>query len=195
MKTNTNTVSTKPVYTLKDAVIDAINVLKVSGNFSAHDVTKAVRESANEGDYNLPGLEAPAGSSFKYNVRHSSIKEVLDSMLADGSLKNLGLLNVSYDGNYRIFEFAAQSTTAATGVGSSAVASNNDADGADSDSPVAKRIAGYISRQGGQTTVRNLQRALHINGLTSKDLVELLEKLNYTVTVGTQDAFSTYSVE
>ena len=189
MKTNAIAPSAKSAYTLKEAVLDAINTLKSKGTFSAHDVTAQVRQSVNDGEYTLPGLEAAAGSAFAYNVSHDSVKEVIDSVLNDGTLANLGLTNVNYDGAYRTFEF---STTTAT---ATATVDTADADADESDSPVAKRIAAYIDNQGGETTIRNLQRALHVNGLTSKDLVELLEKLNYTVNVGNEGFYSTYTVE
>ena len=192
MKTNTSVPSVKSAYTLKEAVLDAINTLK-ENVFSAHDVTAQVRQSVNDGEYTLPGLEAPAGSAFKYNVSHDSVKEVIDSLLNDGTLANLGLTNVNYAGAYRTFEF--DTTAASTDGDGGTVASDADADADDTDSPVAKRIAAYIDNQGGETTVRNLQRALHVNGLTSKDLVELLEKLSYTVNVGNEGFYSTYTVE
>jgi DNA-dependent RNA polymerase auxiliary subunit epsilon len=185
MKTNTSVPSVTSVYTLKEAVLDAINTLK-ENVFSDHDVTAQVRKSVNDDEYTLPGLEAAAGSAFAYNVSHDSVKEVIDSVLNDGTLANLGLTNVNYDGAYRTFEFSTTTTTQNT-------ATDTDAD--ESDSPVSKRIAAYIDKQGGETTVRNLQRALHINGLTSKDLVELLEKLNYTVNVENEGFYSTYTVE
>ncbi len=189
MKTNATAV---PVgaspYTLKEAVLDAINTLKSKGTFSAHDVTAQVRKSANDNEYTLPGLEAPAGSAFKYNVAHDSVKEVIDSVLNDGTLANLGLTNVNYDGAYRTFEFAKTDAVVAD------VADVADADAVDTDSPVAKRIAAYLANRG-ETTVRDLHRALHINGLTSKALVELLETLGYTVNEGNSGFFSTYTVE
>jgi hypothetical protein len=194
MKTNTSVQTVKSAYTLKEAVLDAINTLKQGSIFSAHDVTTQVRQSVNDGEYTLPGLEAAAGSAFAYNVSHDSVKEVIDSVLNDGTLANLGLTNVNYDGAYRTFEFSttAADTTDTDGDGGTTAA---DADADEKDSPVAKRIAAYIANQGGETTVRNLQRALHINGLTSKDLVELLEKLDYTVNVGNEGFYSTYTVE
>ena len=195
MKTNATAPSAKSAYTFKEAVLDAINTLNSPGTFSAHDVTEQVRQSVNDGEYTLPGLEAPAGSAFAYNVSHESIKEVIDSVLNDGTLANLGLTNVNYDGAYRTFEFSATTAAADTTTADTDADADADADADENDSPVAKRIAAYIDNQGGETTVRNLQRALHVNGLTSKDLVELLEKLNYTVTVGNEGFYSTYTVE
>ena len=195
MKTNATTPSAKTVYTLKEAVVDAVNTLKSNGSFTAHDVTSQIRQSVNDGEYILPGLETPAGSAFAYNVKHDSVKEVIDSLLNDGTLQNLGLTNVNYADAYRTFEF--DTTAASTDDDGGTVTSDADADAGadDTDSPVAKRIAAYIDNQGGETTVRNLQRALHVNGLTSKDLVELLEKLSYTVNVGNEGFYSTYTVE
>jgi len=197
MKTNTSVPSVVTAYTLKEAVLDAISTLKSKGSFSVHDVTVQVRTSVNDGEYTLPGLEAAAGSAFAYEVKNDSVKEVINSLLNDGTLENLGLTNVNYNGPFRTFEFGttAADTTDTDGDGG-ITATDVVADDADeSDSPVAKRIAAYIDNQGGETTVRNLQRALHINGLTSKDLVELLEKLNYTVNVGNEGFYSTYTVE
>ncbi len=186
MKTNATAPSAKSAYTLKEAVLDAITTLKAKGTFSAHDVTAQVRQSVNDGEYTLPGLEAAAGSAFAYNVNHDSVKDVIDSVLNDGTLANLGLTNVNYDDAYRTFEFSTTTT---------ATVDTADTDADENDGPVAKRIAAYIDKQGGETTVRNLQRALHVNGLTSKELVELLEKLDYVVTVGNEGFYSTYTVE
>jgi len=188
MKTNASAVpSVKTAYTLKEAVLDAVNTLKSKGTFSAHDVTTQVRQSVNDGEYILPGLEAAAGSAFAYNVSHESIKEVIDSVLNDGTLANLGLTNVNYDGAYRTFEFSTATVAADATV--------DDSDVDESDSPVAKRIAAYLDNHGGEATIRQIHSALKINGLTSKDLVELTEKLGYTVTAGTDGAYSTYTVE
>lgn len=193
MKTNASAPSVKSTYTLKEAVLDAVATLKSKGTFSAHDVTKQVRQSVNDGEYTLPGLEAPAGSAFAYNVSHESVKEVIDSVLNDGTLANLGLTKVNYDGAFRTFEFSTTATAVGATFGDGGTTAN-DAEADEKDSPVAKRIAAYLSNRG-ETTVRDLQRALHINGLTSKDLVELLGKLNYTVNEGNAGFYSTYTVE
>ena len=112
MQTQNTVASATPQLTLREAVLEAVNTLKRNTSFSAHDVTDTVRVAANDGEYALPGLETQAGESYKYNVRHDSVKEVVDSLLSDGTLANLGLKNVNYSGAYRVFEFDVPSTTA-----------------------------------------------------------------------------------
>lgn len=189
MKSNT-TVNNVAQYTLKEAVVEAVNSRKSSGSFSAHDITETVRKAANDGDYALPGLESAVGSSFKYDVKHDAVKDVLATLLNDGSLANLGLTNVNYSGGFRVFEFSAPAT-AGTGV---VVDQTDDADVDASASPVAKRIAAYIGHVG-SATIRQIHSTLKINGLTSKELYDIVVSLGYDVTEGTAGAYSTYTVE
>jgi len=189
MKTNTSVKTTAAAYSLKEAVLDAVSTLKSNGSFSAHDVTKQVRQSVNDGEYTLPGLEAPSGSSFKFNVNHDDVKEVVDSLLNDGTLQNLGLTNVDYSGPYRVFQFgsAVATTTAAD------TTTTDDADVDQSDSPVASRIKAYLNNVG-SATLKQVQSMLKVNGVTCKDLATLADEIGLTVTVGTEGCFSTYTV-
>lgn len=191
MKTNTSvTATTAAAYSLKEAVLDAVSTLKSNGSFSAHDVTKQIRQSVNDGEYTLPGLEAPAGSAYKYNVNHDDVKEVIDSLLNDGTLQNLGLTNVDYSGAYRVFEFGsavAADTTSTTDT----TDTTSDVDQADS--PVASRIKAYLDNVG-SATLKQVQSMLKVNGITCKDLATLADEIGLTVTVGTEGCFSTYTV-
>jgi hypothetical protein len=205
MKTNTPAPSVVAAYTLKDAVLDAVNSLKSNGTFSAHDVTTTIRNAVNDGEYILPGLEAASGSAFKYNVDHDAVKQVIDSVLNDGTLANLGLVNVNYDGDYRTFEFDntpvdededVTTTTTAAPVGTAAPANatvDDDAAVSDNDGPVAKRITAYLQKVG-SATLKQVQSALKVNGLTCKDLATLADELGFTVEVGTEGCYSTYTV-
>jgi hypothetical protein len=197
MKTNataaSTAISTTPQLTLKEAVVNAVNELKVSkGNFSAHDVTTAIREAANSGEIALPGLEAtqPNSTNIKYWVNHSDVKAIVDDLLNDGTLANLGMVNVNYNGGFRVFEF------------STPVPSADDHDGAPAptpapnaanptQSPLAQRIDAYLSKAG-TATLKQIQSALKVNGITCKDLSGIVAGLGYTVTPGTTDCFSTY---
>jgi hypothetical protein len=206
MKTNdastaTAAVSTTPQLTLKEAVVNAVNELKVKGSFSAHDVTKSVRDAANAGEIALPGLEAsqPNSSNIKYWVNHADVKTTLDGLLNDGTLANLGLTNVDYSGAFRVFEFtsSAPSSTAP-------VPSADDHDGAPvattpapnvanpTQSPLAQKIEAYLNKVG-SATLKQVQSALKVNGVTCKDLAPIVESLGFTVTAGTPDCFSTYT--
>jgi hypothetical protein len=205
MNTNKSTVAGATAqYTLTEAVTEAVETLKVNGSFSAHDVTVAVREAVNEGEYALPGSENPnTASNIKYLVNHEDVKNVLNLLNNDGTLVNLGLTNVDYSGPYRVYQFGATASATddspandAAGVTDTAtVAVDTDTDAADSDSPVAQKIATYLTNHGDSATIRQIHSSLKIAGLTSKDLVALVDDLGYTVTAGTEGAYSTYTVE
>ena len=196
MQTVNTPVTATPQYTLKDAVLDAVNQLKSNGSLTAYDVTKEVRESANNGDYALPGLEAPVGSSYKYNVSHESVKSVINSLLNDGTLTLLGLTNVDYTGQYRTFNFSTADDGGNTATNGDVDGTDNDStsDVVDTDGPVAQRIKTYLSNVG-SATLKQVQSALKVNGLTCKDLATTLDELGYTVTEGTPGCYSTYTVE
>ena len=191
--TNMNTANTAVTpntqLTLREAVIQEATVLKNKGAFSAYDATTAVRAAANAGEYALPGLEAkPNNNGIKYWVNHEDVKEVVETLLNDGTLANLGLTNVNYNGSFRVFEFAnSVVSTSAPSVPTSNAASNP------TQSPVAQRIKAYLSNAG-SATLRQIQSTLKVNGLTCKDLAAVVAGLGYTVSPGTADCYSTYKV-
>ena len=184
-------VSTTPQLTLTEAVTQAVNELKTSkGAFSAYDVTTAVRAAANGGEYALPGLEARGNQSgITYWVDHANVKTIVDTLLNDGTLANLGLTNVNYNGSFRVFEFA---TTSATPSSSPSVPVSNTITNP-TRSPVAQRIDNYLSNVG-SATLRQIQSTLKVNGLTCKDLASIVAGLGYAVSPGTTDCYSTYTV-
>ena len=198
---NTNAVNTTPKLTLTEAVVNAVNELKSKGSFSAYDVTTAVRAAANAGEIELPGLEANTNQSgIKYWVNHEDVKREIDALLNNGELANLGLTNVNYNGSFRVFEFAnstatsAPAVTTATPAPAAVVASTtDDTDPADADSPVASRVAAYLNKVG-TATLKQVQSALKVNGITCKDFAGIVKGLGYTVTPGTSDCYSTYTV-
>jgi len=194
MKTS-NTVSAVPALTLKEAVIEEVTKLvKTAGSFSAHDVTAAVRTAANDGEVALPGLEAkPNSSNIKYWVNHDDVKAVVDGLLNDGTLANLGLTNVDYTSNpYRVFQFGSASAPAP----SAPVSANTSDDVDDADaaqSPLAQRMLAYV-RKVGVATLKEVQSALKVNGITCKDFAGIAQKLGLKVKIGTLDCYSTYTV-
>ncbi len=203
MKTNVSTLTTTPQYTLTEAVTEAVNTLKSNGSFSAHDITVAVREAVNEGEYALPGYENPnTASDIKYLVNHDDVKNVLNNLERDGVLANLGLNNVDYSGAYRVYNFDAPVTSTddadavATPAPDAAADSDvsADEDVSTDDSPVAVRVRAYLDNVG-SATLKQVQSTLKVNGLTCKDLATLCDELGYTVTPGTEGCFSTYTVE
>lgn len=188
---NTLVSSSTPQLTLKEAVLDAVKELKTSkGSFSAHDVTTSVRDAANSGEISLPGLESRGtNQAIKYWVNHEDVKQVVDALVNDGTLANLGLTNINYNGPFRVFEFGSVvATSAAVTTPTAATASANA-----TQSPLAARIDAYLNRVG-TATLKQIQSALKVNGLTCKDFATIVANLGYVVTPGTTDCFSTYTV-
>jgi hypothetical protein len=198
MKTVNTAVSSVPQLTLKEAVIDAINDLKSNGSMSAHDITTAIREAANAGEIALPGLEAtqPNSSNIKYWVNHADVKAVIDGLLNDGTLANLGMTNVNYSGGFRVFEFSAPATSSVPSADDhddAAPAPTTSASAANAtQSPMAQRVEAYL-KKAGSATLKQIQSALKVNGVTCKDLAAIVAGLGFTVTPGTSDCFSTYT--
>jgi hypothetical protein len=192
MNTNTSAVSTTPNLTLREAVVNAVNELKTDGNFSAHDITMAIRAAANGGEIALPGLEnrnAASQSGIKYWVNHEDVKRVIDALLNDGTLNNLGLTNVDSSGDFRVFEFGTQVAAPSAPVltPSTRNASNPSA------SPVVQKLKLYLSAVR-SATLKQVQSALKINGVTCKDLAGIASQAGFTVRAGTPNCYSTYTV-
>lgn len=197
MKTNT-TLTTTPALTLNEAVLAQVENLIPDGSFSAHDVTSAVRAAANAGTITLPGLEArPNDEGIKYWVNHEDVKRVIAGLVADGTMANLGMTNVDNSGTYRLYVFGTDATpAAATPAATPTVAGRWDqtTNANPTRSPVESKIETYLNKVG-TATLKQIQSALKINGITCKDLATMVAGLGFTVTPGTDGCFSTYTAE
>ena len=193
MKTNATTaaVSTTPQVTLKEAVTNAVNELKVKGSFSAHDVTSAIRAAVNGGEIAIPGLEAqPNSAGISFWVKHEDVKAIVDEMLEDGTLANLGLTNVNFSGAFRVFEFATPAASTDTDADPASATNAPATNG--TQTPLEQRIKAYLSKAG-SATLKQIQSALKVNGVTCADLAPIVTGLGYTLTAGTTDCYSTYT--
>ena len=193
MRTNATANAPQTNLTLTEAVVQAVNELKATGKFSAHEVTNTIRESVNSGEYALPGLEARPGTAngtIKYWVDHEAVKTVIDTLINNGEMANLGMVNVDYSGAYRVFEF--DTATAATPAPVTPTATN--AAPANTRGVLAQRVKAYLDRQDGTVTLKQVQSALKTNGVSCEDFYNLITALGYDVEPGTVDKFSTYTV-
>ena len=203
MKTNadstaTTAVSTTPQLTLKEATVNAVKeLIKTKGSFSIHDVTTEIRTGVNAGEFALPGLENTnpnSQSGIKYWVKNEDVKAIIESLESDGTLATLGLTNVDVSGPFRVFEFSTPAPSADDHDGAPAPAPTTPAPNAanPTQSPLAQRIDAYLSKKVG-ATLKAVQSALKVNGVTCKDLAGIVVGLGYTVTPGTSDCYSTYT--
>ena len=193
MRTNVTANDTQTNLTLTEAVIQAVNELKGAGDMSAHDITNTIRESVNSGEYALPGLEARPGTAngtIKYWVDHEAVKTVIDTLINNGEMANLGMVNVDYSGAFRVFEFDTVTTAAAP----APVTPTTNAAPANTRGVLAQRVKAYLDRQDGTVTLKQVQSALKTNGVSCEDFYNLITALGYDVEPGTVDAFSTYTV-
>lgn len=192
---NTNTLNTPQTnLTLAEAVVQAVNELKANGSFSAHDVTSTIRDSVNAGEYALPGYEArpgTAGGTIKYWVDHEKVKEVVDELLDNGELANIGLTNVVDPINarpYRLFEFG---TATPAPVAPATPVANATVTPAGTQGALAARVQAYLGRVG-TATLKQVQSALKTNGVTCEDFYNLITAIGVNVEPGTPGKFSTY---
>ena len=188
--------SSTPSLTLKDAVINTVKELKAKGSISIHDVTTEIRKAVNAGEFILPGLENPNPSEagIKYWVKNEDVKAIIENLENDGTLATLGLTDVDYSGPYRVYKFST--TDSADDNGAVAIAPTSDSSTDPTQSPLVQRIKAYLSR-GTPVTIKQIQSALKVNGVTCEDLVNIVGSIgDYVVTPGTLDCYySTYTVE
>jgi hypothetical protein len=211
MQTNSTVTTTATPYTLREAVIEAVTSIKSNGSFTVHQVTVAVRDAVNNGDYSLPGLENPdTSAAFKYAVDNNDVRDVLNVLNSDGTLASLGVTDVDYSGKFRIYKVgtavASTNSTPASPAPVVAVAApsnppttnrtdaEDDSDVSETDSPVAQHLAAYLTNRNAPATLKQIQSALKKNGLSCQDLAALCKGLGYTVNVGTEGKYSTYTV-
>ena len=193
MITNT-AVSTVPQLTLKEAVVNEVNELKANGKVSIHDVTLAVRAAVNSGEIALPGLEAqPNQSNIKYWVNNDDVKRVIETLEDDGTLANMGLINVDYSGLYRVYEFIAASSTPVEVDSTEADPAIVTTSDNPTVSPLQERIKNYMAKVD-SATIKQIQSAIKVNGVTCKNLATIVANMGYVVRPGTIDCFSTYRV-
>ena len=151
-------------------------------NFSVHDITVALRKSANAGNLNLPEFETPSGQ-YKYEIPHSSVKDAFSELLSDGIFTEINLqLNRNYNGVY--FEYTAVPTVAVAApaiAASAAVVGVPPSNGwtlagtprLDAKS-VATRIDTYLQNHIGLTvTIENIRAAIKCNGWTCSEIQDI----------------------
>lgn len=195
--TATATISTLiPTLTLREAVVESVNeILKTTQSFSFYDITKLVRDKVNSGEIAIPGNEAiqPNPSNIKYWVNHEDVKSVIDTLLNDGTLNNMGLKNVCVNGTFRVFEFDSPVTPQSTDNNIVVITPSSSSDDDATNSPLEVRIKSYLSNVG-TATLKQVQSAMKVNGVTCKDFADIVKNLGFTLTPGTPDKFSTYIV-
>jgi hypothetical protein len=181
---------------LEEAIVNAINELKPRGSFSAFDVTTQIRDAANNGAIDLPGLEArPNQHGIKFWVNHQDVRALIDEMLNNGELNNLGLTDVRYNGTYREFVFDVNSPATPATPAPAVQTVGTAAAPTPSTVGVSVKVDNYLKRNlYNQPTLKDVQSAIKVNGITCEQFATIVEQLGYTVNDDGSGNYSTYTV-
>lgn len=197
---NQDITNTDKIMKLEEAIVSAITELKPRGSFSAFDVTTQIRDAANNGAIDLPGLEArPNQHNIKYWINHQDVRALIDEMLNNGELNNLGLTDVRFNGTFREFVFdvnapstsPAPTTATVPAVQTTGTASQPTV----ASTAVATRVDNYLKRNlYNNPTLKMVQSAVKVNGITCEQFATIVTNLGYTVNDDGSGNASTFTV-
>jgi len=99
-----------PTVTLQTAVLLTIKEFADDGNkFSAHDITRSIRDKCNGGKLEIPEVEDLSGAdSFRYNVQHNKVRDLFNEMRDNGVFDADYTIHRNFNGMF--FEYTASST-------------------------------------------------------------------------------------
>jgi hypothetical protein len=99
-----------PTVTLQTAVLLTIKEFADAGNkFSAHDITRSIRDKCNVGKLEIPEVEDLSGAdSFRYNVQHNEVRDLFNEMRDNGVFDADYTIKRNFNGMF--FEYTASST-------------------------------------------------------------------------------------
>jgi len=98
-----------PSVTLQTAVLLVIKEFADVGNkFSAHDITRSIRDKCNNGQMEIPEVEDLSGAdSFRFNVDHVKVRNIFNEMRDNGVFDADYTIQRKFNGMF--FEYTAQS--------------------------------------------------------------------------------------
>ena len=98
-----------PSVTLQTAVLLVIEEFADVGNkFSAHDITRSIRDKCNNGQMEIPEVEDLSGAdSFRFNVDHVKVRNIFNEMRDNGVFDADYTIQRKFNGMF--FEYNAQS--------------------------------------------------------------------------------------
>jgi hypothetical protein len=92
-----------PSVTLQTAVLMQVKELAAQNKqFSVHDITRAIRTKASDGDLEIPEVEV-SGASFRFDIPHAKVKAIFDELWRTGVFDSDFTLSRNFNGTY--FEY------------------------------------------------------------------------------------------
>jgi hypothetical protein len=171
---------------LEDAILDQVDEFVADGkSFSIWDITKSLRDHANNGDISISGCEVD-GRSYNYEVSHDKVKQLFEEMLADGCVGRLTVLTATNQG-YRIFTPYAPSSGVVINSPNYAPYPYSSSGTAIDDAEAERRIDIYLNgcqQRNQKPTLKQIQCAIkrggHASGLTVRQIDDIVENLGYS---------------
>lgn len=188
--------------TLTEAVVAAINELKVAGKLSAHQVTQLIRQKTNQDEWEVNDCVArPNNANIKFWINHDDVRRVVNEMYANNELDALGFTGRQYNGQFLEYTFNVINVSVpTTGFTAASTTITPTVPVPTTNSTLSgQRILNCIDalkNLGGTITLKRVQSALKVKGVTCKDLSQIVANLGYTVQAGpiADDYYSEYTV-
>jgi hypothetical protein len=177
--------------TIKDAVIAAIETLRSSGSFSAHQVSQLIRTQCNTDQWEvLDCVARPNNQNIKFWINHDDVRRTINEMYANCELDNLGFIDRNFNGQFNEYRFDTSSVVTTTGTTTpapTATAIVGTPISTLTNSTVNQRVDNYIKNQksmGNVPTMKEIQSAVKTNGITCQDFYNIVVALGYNVKCG-----------
>ena len=191
----------KTYNTLMEAVVAAINELKSAGTLSAYQVTTLIRQKCNQDEWEVSDcVSRPNNANIKFWINHDDVRRAINELYANNELDALGFTGRNFNGTYLEYSFdTAQSLVPTTPTTPSANPTMNVPTAVLSNPTVASKVNEYLTRNllaNSNVTLKQVQSAIKVNGVTCEQLYDIVEVLGYTLTSGALDVdyFSQYTI-
>ena len=195
-----------PSVTLQTAILLQVKEFAESGKvFSAHDITRSIRDKCNTGKMEIPEVEDLSGADgYRFNVDHAKVRNLFNEMRDNGVFDAEYTVKRNFNGMY--FDYTATAHNVATPVSSTASPPTKVTPKPFIPAPanivipfpfvksleIKRRIVGYLgncTRRNFRPSLKHIQSAIkrgnHSTGVSSADLLDLIRKdLGYSVSHG-----------
>lgn len=191
------------VMTIPQAVVSAINTLRENGKLSAYEVTTFIRNKANVGDWQFPGLDADKNAlNIKYRIDHDVVRQIVHNLYENGDLDELGLVDRTNNGQYFEYHFDLTNSTDSDLLLGDSTSFDDDQDEQNHVNAkqvqsssfnrglVSSKVNNYLNRKCNTVnpTLKQIQSAVKVNGVTCEVLHEILKNLGYYVNTSAGNA-------
>lgn len=193
--------------TLQTAILMAVKSFAEQGTkFSAHDISKLLRDQVNTGQLEIPEVEDLSGQDgHRFNIKHPEVRSLFNQMRDNGVFSTDFNLNGQFNGMYFIYEASPVIAVNATPVTpaftpapanifppTTATTTTAAAPANGLDSKIKDRVKSYLNNcvtRNYRPSLKHVQSAIKrgpkSTGVASQDLLDYIEnELGYSVVTG-----------